>query len=410
MKPLKPPPVGGHIMKLRFLFFTLFTLGCSLNVDAQSENDFKATKLFGFSDNDLSTAAKWTANFIDNNIRGIAVKGNDLYLPVRNSLKSGDAICVLNASTGAYDSKLNSLPSRIGLFALNDVVISDDGQIYVCNMTTDARTQKWNNDKWNSFSAGKPFTIYKYTSKNATPEIVLSFDAAQQPATMEIAKTTVFRMGDSFTFSGTSKSGKFRTGVDALKDCCYEWTITDGVVDQNPTLVKFNTKFDADNSSSNVELNPKFGGYGRFYQGFDDDTYIERSRNQPKLLVFKLASTGSHGEKQLSLLKRINLNKEIRFPGNTAQPFTFAGRKYIASVDYRTKLNNGSSDEQGVVYDVTNMDSPVVVFRTPTLGNGYMNAMTGVAVKVNSNGFNVYFVSCNGLWGYLLETTKPIAK
>ena len=93
--------------------------------------------------------------------------------------------------------------------------------------------------------------------------------------------------------------------------------------------------------------------------------------------------------------------------GNSAYPFEFNSHRYLAMVDFGV-AQKGMSDAQGVIIDVTSWTNPIEVFRTATMGDDYNNGTTGVAVWKNATGFNVYFLSPNGLYGYALTSTKLV--
>ena len=76
-------------------------------------------------------------------------------------------------------------------------------------------------------------------------------------------------------------------------------------------------------------------------------------------------------------------------------------------VDFELPQDN-LANAQGVIVDVTNWSNPVEVFRSPTMGDFYKNGTTGVAVQINEKGFNVYFLSANGVFGYALESAKGV--
>lgn len=403
-------------MKPKFTFFLVCAVICCLSLNAQSSDDFKVTKLFEASDMNYPSSG-WapTPSFSANTLRGIAVYGNELYLPVRNSA-FGNVVCRLNATTGEFISVLDTKGTdgknmiTGGTFVINDIAVSEDGAIYVCNMTSDARSKKWDKTKeeWVTMSGTVPFKIYKYASSEAKPEVFLSFDPVEQESTVNTAKTNAFRMGDSFTFKGTSQSGKFSTGIDNLRERCYEWTIKDGVLDKNPLVIAFQNDFPEEGSDEYMALDPKFGGYGRFHFGFEDGTYIERSKDEGSFLrVFKHDTTSENFWSYYVMSQGVQLNATRYGSGNSAYPFEFNNRKYLAMVDFELPQDN-LANAQGVIVDVTNWSNPVEVFRSPTMGDFYKNGTTGVAVQINEKGFNVYFLSANGVFGYALESAKGV--
>lgn len=142
-------------MKTKITSFLVLAAACSLSLSAQSKDDFTSKKLFEVSDVTFPSDG-WPALFSDNSMRGVAVYGNDLYIPVRNSTMGGNFVCRLDATTGEFVSKLSLKGSdgkevvTGGLFVINDIAVSSDGAVFVSNMTTDARSQKWDktNEKW----------------------------------------------------------------------------------------------------------------------------------------------------------------------------------------------------------------------------------------------------------------------
>ena len=93
-------------MKSKFTFSLVCAAICCLGLNAQSGDDFKVTNLFEVSDVNYPVSG-WAPTFSANTLRGIAVHGNDLYLPVRNS-PLGNVVCRLDATTGEFISALDT--------------------------------------------------------------------------------------------------------------------------------------------------------------------------------------------------------------------------------------------------------------------------------------------------------------
>jgi PEP-CTERM motif len=95
--------------------------------------------------------------------RGLAFGHDHLYLVSRNG---GNNVRILDKNSGADVGALITPPEIIsgGTFPLNNVAVSDEGFIYVANLTTAANT-----------GAGA-FRVYSWTSEAALPLLVYSGD------------------------------------------------------------------------------------------------------------------------------------------------------------------------------------------------------------------------------------------
>ncbi len=114
-----------------------------------------------------------------NYTRGMAygkVEGNDRVYVVTRS--GAHRIVVYDAMTGDSLKEIPAPPNPVGTFPVNAVDVSDDGRIYVCNMTLDASTTA--------------FTVYQYLNENATPVPVISYTGLNK------------RFGDMFSVYGSA--------------------------------------------------------------------------------------------------------------------------------------------------------------------------------------------------------------
>jgi len=134
-------------------------------------------------------AVPWMAN--DNNQRGIAYNpaGNHLIVVSRTPT---NGIYVLDADTGAFLYTMNVSGISGGTFAMNMVAASEDGEVFVANLTTDGTTT--------------PFKIYSYFSDDVStaPVVVYSGDPGAGTAN---------RWGDNFDVRFTG------AGVQAIAGC-----------------------------------------------------------------------------------------------------------------------------------------------------------------------------------------------
>ncbi|MGE5402134.1 MAG: T9SS type A sorting domain-containing protein [Ignavibacteriales bacterium] len=134
-----------------------------------------------------------------NTERGMAVgkvNGNyRMYVVTRNG---SPKVIIHNALTGDSVGTLINPKTSIGTFPLNCAGVTQDGILYVCNMTTDAKATA--------------FTVYRWENESDTGRAVISYQATD----------AAWRMGDMFSVFGK--------GNDV--------TVFAGVKDQ-PKVVKF---------------------------------------------------------------------------------------------------------------------------------------------------------------------------
>ena len=106
-------------------------------------------------------------------------------------------IRIINGTTGADLGTLNGTGISGGTRARNKVSVTADGQIFVCNLTTNSTTS--------------PFKIYRYANELAAPELVFSGAAAGAAG---------IRLGDSFDADGVASSvdliGGYGVGAGTL--------------------------------------------------------------------------------------------------------------------------------------------------------------------------------------------------
>ena len=143
--------------------------------------------------------------------RGIAYANKHLYVVSRaNKVNS---VKILNAKTGEDigDLKLTSVVTG-GAFAINDVETSDDNQILVANMTTNASTI--------------PFKIYRWKDESSEPELFLTYTAAG-----------AYRIGDNFTVKGDLSKDAVIYAAVSTKNIVYRWMVKNGILDKTPTEI-----------------------------------------------------------------------------------------------------------------------------------------------------------------------------
>lgn len=129
------------------------------------------------------------------------VNGNHrLYIASRNG---GNFIYIYNALTGDSVGTLSTAGMTGGTFAINDIGVSNDGVIFVCNLTTGANTS--------------PFKVYRYSTELDSPIVVINYTA-----------TAAARLGDKFTVTGSASDNSLIIwAASANTQELYKFTTTD---------------------------------------------------------------------------------------------------------------------------------------------------------------------------------------
>ena len=106
---------------------------------------------------------------------GVVNNNQRLFVVSRSGTVGGKQIFIFNAATGDSVGKLDTTGISGGTLAVNDVEVSTDGKIFVCNL-----------------AVGGTFKVYKYDSLASAPVEVVSYDA------------TGMRLGDKITVTGST--------------------------------------------------------------------------------------------------------------------------------------------------------------------------------------------------------------
>ena len=171
-------------------FLLLLVLGLTLGVTARAQS-YQLTPLWSLAPGDVA--------FLDtiHLTRGLAYNPTTGHLLVPSRTGSA-AVHILDANTGA---ELGTLPfddSVIagGTFPVNMVAATDDGVIYVGNLTVDTT------------GASGPFRLYRWADETAQPELVYSGDPSEADG---VANNR--RFGDSLALRGTGSSTQILLGT-----------------------------------------------------------------------------------------------------------------------------------------------------------------------------------------------------
>lgn len=127
----------------------------------------------------------------DSTVRGLAfnpVTGN--LLVVARNATTGNGVRILDGQTGTQLGQMSNGDGVVtgGTFVVNMIGVSEDGQIYVGNLTTNTGTS--------------PFKIYHWTSETATPTVAYSGNPT----------TGAGRLGDSLAVRGSGNSVQVAAG------------------------------------------------------------------------------------------------------------------------------------------------------------------------------------------------------
>ena len=294
----------------------------------------------------------WT--FTDNNARGIATDGNYVYIPIRISNTEG-AVNVIHANTGQLYKTLSTSGFSGGTFIINDAAITSDNKLLVGNMTT-------------GVSASNPFKIYMYDLNNMDADPTLFFSFAGTAA----SGTVSARIGDAFTFEGSTVNGKIRLMVNGVAGKYLSWNVENGeVVSNEPDVINL---LQADGSA--YTSSP--GSYPRVYAAGEDSVWIKGSGSRPVLFV-QNKYVGTIG----TVLKGN--------AGNVSVPFNYNEKHCLATVDY----TGAQSIVEGVILDVTTTDGEQLYRTATNFGTtpSVINGTDGVAVYVTPTGYKVFFLS-----------------
>jgi hypothetical protein len=300
------------------------------------------------------------------NERGIAygfVGGNHrLYVASRTTAPS---IEVLDADTGADVTPTTAFDlSGVtgGLFAINDIEVSEDGKIVVTNMTTDAS------------AAANPFKIYVWDQEGGVPIATYSYNTATLKRLGD--KTTVFGSWDAGTFEVWSVHAANPGEVHKVKTADQGANWTTEVV----TL------------SAELASNQTTVGSSGVTRASNGDIFINGNGS----LVKRYTSAGAYIPGQ-------NVGTVGSMTG--VKYFEADGVPHVAVYAYR-ELPAGTDPVLGYtkVFDVSDPAAPVKVATSPKLASAASsNAISGdVSVRVNPDGTYIVYAlgATQGLIAY----------
>ncbi|MBN2571827.1 MAG: DUF4623 domain-containing protein [Ignavibacteriales bacterium] len=304
--------------------------------------------------------------------RGIAYgyvgSNHRLYVPSRNG---GTFVYVLDANTGAdildggNPKSLNTTGISGGLFVIQDAEVSEDGIIFVCNLTTDASTS--------------PFKVYRWDSESALPSLAITYTS---PA--------LLRLGDKFTITGKVSDNTAIIWVSSGTNTAgnqkiFKWTMSGGAF-VGPTEIPL--------SDASVGGNASIGPLP------DGSFYYNYAGINPK----KYASDGTF----LGLVSGSTISTgstSIRFLKNTG------GDDYFVTYSYGT----GTNDERGNLVKViggtpiNNASNEVIYGRTEKQGATSSIGNSDIAFRDNGDGsYTIFPLGTNLGLGAYRTTNSPL--
>ncbi len=311
--------------------------------------------------------------FTVGSVRGMAYGTVDGNTRVYAADRANSTIRVMNAATGADVTPATAFDlSGVGggTFAMNDVEVSDDGVIFLGNLTTDANAS--------------PFRLYWWTSEGGA-----------YADSLTITTSTAQRLGDKFTVKGSVSDNSIEI-----------WLAAAG---SNPGIVHVLTTSD-NGASWNVET-ITLSGSNVTIPSNSDAAPLELGRTGD----FYIVGNGTSP-------KRYNASGEYvansQFPAaeytgsrNGLNTFKLNGESHLSVYTYRPDgTDTGNKTGTAIVYNVADTTSPVTVATSPLMGNDVdtFSSIHGEAhPRVNSDGtVNIY--AMDGVNGFASYTNSAL--
>ena len=283
---------------------------------------------------------------------GLVGSNQRLFVVNRNASFGGKQIFVYNAATGDSVTKLDTTGISGGTLVVNDVEVSSDGKIFVCNL-----------------AAGGFFKVYKYDTEVSAPAVVINYDATGK------------RLGDKFTITGSTVDNSiiiWAASANALGEVV-KFTTTDNGTTFTSAIVNVGTLA----SFGSAAVGPLSSG---------DFYFNAQGLNAQK---FTIAGTliGS-------------IPNGVLGTGGSANRFfkTIAGDDYVVANALGAGLENAK-----IIKVIGGVPSAAILYAaTPTLGTNSAGGLGDVSIQQVSNFvFNVFVLSTNNGFGAYRVTVVP---
>lgn len=253
---------------------------------------------------------------------------------------NGPTVYSLNGQTGAQVNALNNAGFSGGTFTASTVGVSDDGQVFVANLTTNASTS--------------PFRIYHWASEAA--------GAAGTPTAYNGTGLAAFRLGDSFDVRGSGSNVEIVAGYSGTPGYAY---------------FQFNGASLTSFSNNAAGL----GSNGDYRLGI---TFLESGQVMGKQ-TSGVSFNGRYSTYAGGVATGVG-TPAFSLGGEAAMDYAEVnGRKLLATIEMGTAAGTaGTGGYLGStvrIYDVTDPNAPVVL-----TASGVTTIPTGTALAGNGNG------------------------
>lgn len=150
--------------------------------------------------------------FTQNGNRGIAYSNRKIYMTSFSANTKIAELYVFDAYSGSIIKKLDTTGIKGGTYSINDIETSEDGKIFVCNLTTNSGTS--------------PFKIYKWNNDNSRPEVFISYQSQN------------YRLGDNFRVVGNFNTTAVIYAPAANTNKVLKWIVKNGALQsQTPQII-----------------------------------------------------------------------------------------------------------------------------------------------------------------------------
>jgi hypothetical protein len=351
-------------MKRLILICAIFLVtGMTLNVYGQISTLWERNSRTGAAD----VKPTWFGVSTERGIAYGLVGGNHrLYVPSRNG---GTFIYILDAETGSNIQTGDPLQNKVlnasiisgGTNPINDAEVSDDGIIFVCNLTTSA--------------SSAAFKVYMWSGEDAIPTLAISYSGADVRLGDKFTVTGSFSDNTAIIWAASATGGAGNTNI-------YKFTMSGGTFSAVPEIIPLSDNL----TGGNPTLGPLSDGSFYFNSaGINPKKYSSSGT----LLGMVSGSTIATGSTSIKFLKTV---------GND---------DYFVTYSYGT----GTNDEKGNLVKVigktpiNNATNEVIYGRTQQQGSVSSGGNSDVDLRDNGDGtFTIYVLGTNlGIGAY--ETT-----
>ena len=293
---------------------------------------------------DMSKATSATPAFFEGfNTRGIAATPDYLFVASRSMQISteGKAVFYLDAKTGVIGGQMDVSIITKGQLAVNDLEVSDDGQILVSNLALPPQA-----DPWRSWQ----FKIYKWTDKSAVPTVYIDY-----------ANPNSLRLGDMITVKGDlTKNAVIYASVHQTPKVV-RWEVVNGVLNTIPEIIELKGIVEANSALGFPKVIP--AGVTK------NDPFYYNATATP---LRKFSADGATIMEQIVPANFLASNG-VEGRDNSITHFTVDGQQYIATLGIQGAAAASPAEVKAI--NVTNgLNTAMNPFHSQSLGTTPNNA------------------------------------